>query len=97
MKKIFLLLISVLLLTGCGKVNKDKLVKEIVDKVEKSDSYLLQGNMSIYNRLLEEGEYYLHKFTIPDNKGIIKKNAIVMQIYLQKLLEIHIGQLVQDL
>ena len=40
MKKIFLLLISVLLLTGCGKVNKDKLVKEFVDKVEKSDSYL---------------------------------------------------------
>ena len=49
MKKIFLLLISVLLLTGCGKVNKDKLVKEFVDKVEKSDSYLLKGNMSIYN------------------------------------------------
>ena len=36
--------------------------------------------MSIYNRLLEEGEYYLHKFTIPDNKGIIKKNAIVMPL-----------------
>ena len=49
MKKIFLLLISVLLLIGCGKVNKDKLVKEFVDKVEKSDSYLLKGNMSIYN------------------------------------------------
>ena len=34
-------------------------------------------NQAIYNKLLEEGNYYLHKFTIPDNKGIIKKNAIL--------------------
>ena len=37
-------------------------------------------NLLIYNRLMEDGEYYLHKFTIPDNKGIIKKDAIVIPL-----------------
>lgn len=55
----------------------------VVDKkdiLKKDINKLNSLNMSIYNRLLEEGEYYLHKFTIPDNKGIIKKNAIVMPL-----------------
>ena len=50
------------------------------DILKKDINKLNSLNMSIYNRLLEEGEYYLHKFTIPDNKGIIKKNAIVMPL-----------------
>lgn len=50
------------------------------DILKKDINKLNSLNISIYNRLLEEGEYYLHKFTIPDNKGIIKKNAIVMPL-----------------
>ena len=49
MKKIFLLLISVFLLTGCGKVDKEKLVKEFVNRVESSKSYIANSNMEIYN------------------------------------------------
>lgn len=37
-------------------------------------------NLKIYNRLLKDGNYYLHKFTIPDNKGVIKKDAIVVPL-----------------
>lgn len=31
-------------------------------------------NLAIYNKMLSDGKYYLHKFTIPDNKGVIKKD-----------------------
>ena len=49
MKKFLLLLISVLLLTGCGKVNKDKLIENFKDKVESSKSYYVESKMEIYN------------------------------------------------
>lgn len=34
-------------------------------------------NIKIHKILSEEGEYHLHKFSIPDNNGIIKKDEIV--------------------
>lgn len=34
-------------------------------------------NKKMYKKILEEGKYYLHQFSIPDNKGIIKKDAIL--------------------
>ena len=37
-------------------------------------------NLSIYNKLMEEGQYYLHKFMINDNKGVIKKDAIIIPL-----------------
>ena len=49
MKKIGLLFISLILLTGCGKVNKDKLVEHFVDKVESSTAYSLDSTMEIYS------------------------------------------------
>ncbi len=49
MKKIFYLFISMLLLTGCGKVDKDNLVKDFKDKVESSKSYVTDSVMEIYN------------------------------------------------
>lgn len=49
MKKIFLLFISMLLLTGCGKVSKDKLVDDFTKKVENANSYKLNGSLEIYN------------------------------------------------
>lgn len=42
--------------------------------------YLNDLNLKIYNRLLENGDYYLHKFTIQDNKGVIKKDEIVIPL-----------------
>ena len=53
MKKIFLLFISMLLLTGCGKVSKDKLVDDFTKKVENANSYKLNGSLEIYNNLFK--------------------------------------------
>lgn len=49
MKKLLLMLISLLLLTGCGKVDKDKLIEEFKDKVESSKAYTVDSKMEIYN------------------------------------------------
>lgn len=49
MKRIFLLFISLLLLTGCGKVDKDKLIKHFKNDVESAKSYTVESKMEIYN------------------------------------------------
>ncbi len=49
MKKILLLFVSILLLTGCGKVDKDKLIKNFKNEVESAKSYTLDSKMEIYN------------------------------------------------
>ena len=49
MKKIIFILIGILLLTGCGSVDKDKVINNFVDVVESSKSYKLLGDMEIYN------------------------------------------------
>lgn len=49
MKRILFILVSLLLLTGCGSVDKDKVVNSFVDDVESSKSYKLLGDMEIYN------------------------------------------------
>ena len=37
-------------------------------------------NLKIYNYLLKEGKYYLHKFTIEDNLGVIKKDVLLVPL-----------------
>lgn len=49
MKKLLLLLISIILLTGCGKVDEEELVKNFKNQVESSKSYIAQSSMEIYN------------------------------------------------
>ena len=49
MKKIILLFISIVLLTGCGKVDKDSLIKDFTNKVNESKAYTTQAYMEIYN------------------------------------------------
>ena len=56
----------VFMYVGDKKQYKNKTVEEL-NKI----------NLDIYNKLLEKGDYYLHKFTIPDNKGVISKNSIL--------------------
>ena len=46
----------------------------------KDVEYLNNLNLKIYNYLLAEGKYYLHKFFLPDDKGIIKKDATVIPL-----------------
>lgn len=48
---------------------KDK--NNIIDDVE----YLNQLSLKIYDYMLSDGKYYLHKFSLPDNMGIIQKDC----------------------
>lgn len=48
MKKIIILLVA-MLLTGCGSVDKDKLINNFKNDVESSKSYTLSSKMEIYN------------------------------------------------
>ena len=32
-------------------------------------------NLALYERLLKEGKYYLHKFSLPDSKGVFEKDV----------------------
>ena len=49
MKKIFVLSVVLLLLTGCGSVDKDKLINNFKNDVESSKSYTLNSKMEIYS------------------------------------------------
>lgn len=49
MKKLIILLLSITLLTGCGKIDKDKLISEFKNKVETSKAYTIESKMEIYN------------------------------------------------
>lgn len=49
MKKIIFLLITIFLLTGCGKVDEESLIDKFKDDVESSKSYLTKSKMEIYN------------------------------------------------
>lgn len=49
MKKIIILFLSLFLLAGCGKVDKDKLVDKFKEDVETSKSYYTSSVMEIYN------------------------------------------------
>lgn len=49
MKKIFMFLVSILLLGGCGNKNNQNAIKEFKDSVDKAKSYKLVGNMKLQN------------------------------------------------
>lgn len=49
MKKIFGLLIITILLTGCGKVNKDKIIQDFLNDVDSAKSYYAEAKMEIFN------------------------------------------------
>ena len=43
-------------------------------------NFLNDLNKEIYNYLLDEVKYYLHKFSILDNRGVIKKNELLIPL-----------------
>jgi outer membrane lipoprotein-sorting protein len=51
MKKLILwgLIITLLLLTGCGKYDDKDIVKDLVKKIENSKGYYIEGKMEIIN------------------------------------------------
>lgn len=55
-KKMFVfLIISVFLFVGCVKNNKEDVVKKLFDKIEKTESYNLQGTLEIISN---ENSYF---------------------------------------
>ena len=87
MKKIFLCLISMcLFLTGCGKQDEKTVLKEFQDKVLKSESYYLSGNMELVNNedvytydiavSYKKDDFYKIELTnvINDHKQVILRN-----------------------
>ena len=48
-KILFLLIIGLFVLGGCGKVSEKDVIKEFGKKVEKADSYYLEGTLDIVN------------------------------------------------
>lgn len=51
MKKIFILLmvLSAIFITGCGKNSVDTIFKDLTDKINKLDSYTVNGNLTVKN------------------------------------------------
>ena len=49
MKKIVILLISLFLLTACGKVDKDKLISHFKDEVDSAKAYTVSSTLEIYS------------------------------------------------
>lgn len=51
MKKIFimLMLVSILLLTGCGKDNAESVFKNLTNKIEKLNGYTITGVLDVKN------------------------------------------------
>lgn len=47
MKKLLIIISMFLFLCGCGKSSEENIVKKFQQKIEKNDSYILKGNMSI--------------------------------------------------
>ena len=47
MKKILIILLSFLLLCGCGKTSNEDIVGKFKSKIQKSNSYILKGTMTI--------------------------------------------------
>lgn len=67
MKKICLLVISMFIfLVGCGKENESKIVKKLNDNLNKTNSYYLEGDLSILNNN-EEYKYDVSVYYLEDD------------------------------
>jgi len=66
LKKLGVLLISILLLCGCGKENKEDVLDEFQKKINNAKSYKVTGNMEISNDE-ETFTYSLESYYLKDN------------------------------
>lgn len=86
MKKILILLVSLLLLVGCGKKNEEDVIKEFENKITSIKNYHLTGEMQILNNedkynytvdvTYKKGNYYKVSLVNKENshEQIILKN-----------------------
>ena len=66
MKKIILLFLCILLLTGCGKYSDKDIIKDLDKKINKSSGYILDGKLEILNN--DEVYNYNINVTFSDSK-----------------------------
>ena len=55
----------------------------VKDKTEINNIHIEKLNKTselIYERMLKDGKYYLHKFTMPDDKGVIKSDSMLIPL-----------------
>ena len=75
MKKLFIFVGVILLVTGCGKYNDKDLVKELSKKVESSSAYYMTGTLEIYRN----EEKYTYNVESSYKKGDLFKVNLVNQ------------------
>lgn len=76
MKKIFIIMMfSVLLLCGCGKVNNDNIIKDLSKKIDDINSYHLSGTLEIYRN----EDKYVYDVNSSYKKGDLYKVDLVNQ------------------
>lgn len=51
-------------------LKKEKISDEDIERLNKL-------NIKIHNKMMDDGKYHLHSFSLPDDKGILKKGAII--------------------
>ena len=71
MKKIILIVFSILLLSGCGKITKENVIKEFSNKLSKSSSYNYNGTMQIISNE-EKFDYKIDVSYLKDNYYKVK-------------------------
>ena len=75
MKKIFILLFTLILLCGCGKTNEKDVVKNLTKKINDSNSYYLEGTLEIFRN----EEKYSYNVSSSYKKGDLFKVELVNQ------------------
>ena len=62
-------------------VNKSEDSNKIIRSLNEAKEVLLDDEKrKEYDKLLNDGNYYLHKFTINDDNGIIEKNSTLIPL-----------------
>lgn len=85
MKKFLLVVFGILLITGCGKNNKDNVLKEFSKLVSESNSYSLEGEMTLLSNN-EEYEYDVKVFYLKGEYykvSLLNKGSMTEQIILK--------------
>lgn len=92
MKKLIVLLISLVLLTGCGKVDKDDLAKDFINKVDSAKAYYVESKMELYSNE-DTFKYDLKVYYMDDNYfkvNMLNKNNNHEQVILRDSKDVYV-------
>ena len=76
MKKIIVLFFTIILLSGCGKSNEEKVFDKFKSSVNESKSYLLNGSLEIYN----DQDTFNYAITVGYKKKDMYKVSLTNQV-----------------